>query len=106
MKIYQLYYADSCLPQLQEGFVPRKNNNPDPNSLYRENLDIIDIYYNEDWRKEDYIGLVSWRFFEKTGLTYNDIARALDISVKTVETQMGRALKSLRSSLASFRGPD
>jgi RNA polymerase sigma-70 factor (ECF subfamily) len=39
------------------------------------------------------------------GLTYNDIARTLDISVKTVETQMGRALKSLRNSLASFREP-
>ena len=37
------------------------------------------------------------------GLTYNDIARTLEISVKTVETQMGRALKALRFSLASYR---
>lgn len=37
------------------------------------------------------------------GLTYNEIAKALDISVKTVETQMGRALKALRVSLASWR---
>ncbi|MFN8570586.1 MAG: RNA polymerase sigma-70 factor [Gemmatimonadaceae bacterium] len=37
------------------------------------------------------------------GLTYNEIAKALDISVKTVETQMGRALKALRISLASWR---
>lgn len=34
------------------------------------------------------------------GLTYAEIARALGISVKTVETQMGRALKSLRARLA------
>ncbi|MBV6520183.1 MAG: hypothetical protein MNPFHGCM_00288 [Gemmatimonadaceae bacterium] len=39
------------------------------------------------------------------GLTYNDIARVLEISVKTVETQMGRALKSLRGSLATYRNP-
>lgn len=40
------------------------------------------------------------------GLTYNDIARTLEISVKTVETQMGRALKSLRMTLASYRKPE
>jgi RNA polymerase sigma-70 factor (ECF subfamily) len=33
------------------------------------------------------------------GFTYAQIARALDISVKTVETQMGRALKSLHRRL-------
>jgi RNA polymerase sigma-70 factor (ECF subfamily) len=33
------------------------------------------------------------------GLTYNEIAAALDISVKTVETLMGRALRALRERL-------
>lgn len=36
------------------------------------------------------------------GLTYREIAEVLDISVKTVETQMGRSLKTLRSLLSEY----
>ena len=39
----------------------------------------------------------------RDGLTYSSIAQTLGISVKTVETLMGRALKSLRSQLADLR---
>ncbi len=35
-------------------------------------------------------------------LSYPEIARSLGISVKTVETQMGRALKALRTKLAGY----
>lgn len=37
------------------------------------------------------------------GLSYPQIAEAMGISVKTVETQMGRALKALRFSLTGVR---
>jgi RNA polymerase sigma-70 factor (ECF subfamily) len=36
------------------------------------------------------------------GLTYREIAARLDISVKTVETQMSRALRFLRERLSSL----
>jgi len=42
-----------------------------------------------------------FRLSRQDRMTYGQIARALEISVKTVETQMGRALKSLRTSLAT-----
>ena len=38
----------------------------------------------------------------ENGLSYSAIAEVLGISVKTVETQMGRALKALRAQLAAF----
>jgi RNA polymerase sigma-70 factor (ECF subfamily) len=37
------------------------------------------------------------------GLTYPEIAATLGISIKTVETLMGRALKAVRERLAAFR---
>lgn len=36
------------------------------------------------------------------GLSYGDIAKQLDISVKTVENQMSKALKILREKLANY----
>jgi RNA polymerase sigma-70 factor (ECF subfamily) len=36
------------------------------------------------------------------GLKYAEIARALGISVKTVEAQMGKALRTLRERLAPW----
>lgn len=36
------------------------------------------------------------------GLTYREIAEVLDISIKTVETQMGRSLKFLRCQLSGY----
>ena len=36
------------------------------------------------------------------GLRYSEIAEALGISIKTVETQMGRALKALRERLGPY----
>lgn len=42
-----------------------------------------------------------FRMSRDHGMKYNEIAEELQLSVKTIETQMGRALKSLRVTLKS-----
>jgi RNA polymerase sigma-70 factor (ECF subfamily) len=43
-----------------------------------------------------------FRMSRDEGLKYKEIAEQLNISVKTVENQIGRALKSLRTDLADY----
>ncbi|SHF84671.1 RNA polymerase sigma-70 factor, ECF subfamily [Fodinibius roseus] len=43
-----------------------------------------------------------YKLSRKDGLTYREISDVLDISVKTVESQMSRALKKLRNSLSQY----
>lgn len=46
---------------------------------------------------------LAFTLHREQGLTYSEIAEVLGISPRTVEVQMGRALKSLRKSLAGLR---
>ena len=45
---------------------------------------------------------IIWLMHREDKLTYREIAEILDLSVKTVETQMSRSLKFLRSQLSDF----
>lgn len=45
---------------------------------------------------------VVFRLSREQGLPYKEIARNLNISIKTVDTQIGRALKYIRKTIASY----
>ena len=44
-----------------------------------------------------------FRLNRQQGMSYAEIATVLDLSVKTVEVHMGRALAALREHLAQWR---
>lgn len=43
-----------------------------------------------------------YKLHRKDGLTYKEIAEVLDISIRTVESQMSRALEKLRNNLSEY----
>ncbi|MEE4284795.1 MAG: sigma factor-like helix-turn-helix DNA-binding protein, partial [Mariniphaga sp.] len=43
-----------------------------------------------------------FRLSRQEGLKYREIAEKMNISIKTVETQMGLAIKTLRDKLRDF----
>lgn len=47
-----------------------------------------------------------YKLNRKDGLTYKEIAEVLDISPRTVESQMSRALKKLKNSLSKYLSGD
>ena len=44
-----------------------------------------------------------FRMIKEEGLKYNDVAKLLDLSVKTVETHMGLALKTLHECIENYK---
>ncbi len=44
-----------------------------------------------------------FKMIKEDGLKYNDVANLLDISVKTIETHMGLALKSLNENIRQYK---
>jgi len=44
-----------------------------------------------------------FRMIKEEGLKYQDVAKLLDLSIKTVETHMGLALKSIHSRIEAYK---
>ena len=87
---------------MEEGMIPeQKGGSMDPSEEmeFREVSDLISITLGDLSERTREIFLLN----RQEGLRYREIAERLSISVKTVEANMGKALRALRSSLEKYR---
>lgn len=85
LAIWQIFFDDNSFSCLDKGLIPYDNRNN--LTLFFEGEVIIDVYDNqkERWKKSDYVGVLSWRFKEKTNLTYELIANHIRNSKSNVD---------------------
>lgn len=77
LHIYQVYYNEKTKAALDGGFIPYRGG--DFHNF--ENDIIVDIWRSRTWVNADYVGVLSWRFYEKTGLLSSDITPSKDATV-------------------------
>ena len=67
-QIYQIYFDQNSGQNIDPSFIPY--NNVGVKTKGYENEVLIDVWINKrkEWKDADYVGVLSWRFFEKTKL--------------------------------------
>ncbi len=63
--VYQIHYDSVSFSRLDPAFVPYNNGN----SHNYENDVILDIWAKREWIDANYVGVLSWRLYEKTMIT-------------------------------------
>jgi hypothetical protein len=72
MKIYQIFYNQETKEMLDPQFIPFDNSSPSDKTWYEFEV-IKKILETDIFDDNEYIGIFSPRFFEKTGLTGSDV---------------------------------
>jgi RNA polymerase sigma-70 factor (ECF subfamily) len=86
---------------MEEGNFPEpEGTSPDPSQeiQFREMSDLVSLTIEEMPERTREIFLLN----RQEGMKYREIAERLSISVKTVEANMGKALRTLRESLEKY----
>lgn len=70
--VWQSYYNNESFKHLDKGFTPYNNTKC---TIFYENDIIVDIHDNMvgQWKNADYVGLLSWRFEEKTDINSDKV---------------------------------
>ena len=74
--LYQVFFDEKSRAALDPGFTPYDNTGRLTD--YFENSIILDVHSKPAmWRAFDYVGVLSWRFREKTGMSSADVLSAM-----------------------------
>lgn len=83
MNIYQIFYDENSKKQLDNSFVPFDNSNSLFKDWYEYSV-IREVLKRNSFNKEEYIGILSPRFFEKTGIRGADVLNLINNSKSDV----------------------
>jgi hypothetical protein len=68
MKLYQIYYNEISKSHLNHNFIPYNNTNPEKPNEFEYGV-MRSLYQNPNtWNKNKYLGVLSWKFQQKTNL--------------------------------------
>jgi RNA polymerase sigma-70 factor, ECF subfamily len=98
LKMHRVHERES-LESIQWNLAYADHYTPVEEVVFNEFYDRVETYINDLPRQCQLI----FRMSREEGLRYREIADQLNISIKTVETQMGRALKTLRERVPENR---
>jgi hypothetical protein len=73
-RIYQIWYNEKSKTELDGGFIPYENAGDTHNY---ENDVILDVWKSREWVNAKYVGVLSWRFHQKTDLISTDLLKDL-----------------------------
>jgi hypothetical protein len=76
MKIFQIFYDNLTKNKLDNCFIPFDNSNSLSRDWYEYSV-IREIFKKHSFDKEEYIGILSPRFFEKTGMKGIDVLNVI-----------------------------
>lgn len=77
MNIYQIYYDDSQLVNLEPEFIPF-NNEGKAYPFNYEYAVFFELFQKNDWQKSDHCGALSWKFRSKTGLSGKELIQRIN----------------------------
>jgi len=83
VKIFQIFYNEETFKNLDNAFIPYDNSASSFPDWYEYSA-IREIFNRNSFGRTEYIGVLSPRFFEKTGLTGSEIIKIVESSKSDV----------------------